>query len=470
MRAVARIARGRKASGKRSVFRIRGRQIDLQEIVLYFRRRGVDIWQVNMSRASSPTPSAISCHTPAPTVGTGAATEIPCSDASGSMSQPGSAHPRSQLQIDDRLADEDQPLHQAPLIERPGSSGEFCEINPTMPSPEMFRPIEFVLFLVRDYCQSPLNASQTDSYKHKAANGIPFRTLIRCGSSAACRGDWRLASKLLNQAFSMVRALLADCPLFMLDILELISHRVFSAAELILAFTLRYISQMSSITLGELHPITLLTTTLWKNLGLRADVSVLGLRKSLEIIKSRTAKPTWEMLDTMYCLCEVLYYHGHYAEARDQFAEMVKTDRDFGGACSWELCISLIFQARCHWRVGEYEDARRISSEAWRLSEGLPRREALSVQVRCRRNLEEVARFGSNHHSASAYFGETANTSKEAHSVDPVEWIGRECLAVDWSHPTTALTVQPELDDLDVGIARFAWRFCDSVLMESRHI
>lgn len=463
MWAIAHIARERKASGKRSVFRVRGRQIDLQEVVLYFRRRGVDIWQVNMSRASSPTPSAISCHTPAPMVDTG---EIPCSDASGSMSQPGSAHPRSQLQIDD----EDQPLHQTPLIERLGSSGEFCKVNPTMPSLEMFRPMEFALFLVRDYCQSSLNAPQTDSYKHKAANGIPFRTLIRCGSSAACRGDWRLASKLLNHAFSMVRALLVDCPLFMLDILELISHRVFSAAELILECTLRYMSQMSSITLGELHPITLLTTILWKNLGLRAEMSVLGLRKSLEIVKSRTAKPTWEMLDTMYCLCEVLYYHGRYAEARDQFAEMVNTDRDFGGDYSWELCISLIFQARCHWRVGEYEDARRVSSKAWRLSEYLPRREALSVQVRCRRNLEEVARFGPNHHSASVCFGETANIFKEAHTVDPVEWIGRECLAVDWSHPTTALTVQPELDDLDIGIARFAWRFCDSVLMESGHI
>src|SRR2546421_10658816 len=149
MRAVARIARGRKASGKRSVFRIRGREIDLQEVVLYFRRRGVDIWQVDMSRASSPTPAAISCHTPAPIVGTGAATEIPCSDASRSMSQPGSAHPRSQLQVDDRLPDED---HQAPSIERPGNSRGFCQINPTIPSPQVFRPMEFVLFLVRDYC------------------------------------------------------------------------------------------------------------------------------------------------------------------------------------------------------------------------------------------------------------------------------------------------------------------------------
>jgi len=165
----------------------------------------------------------------------------------------------------------------------------------------------------------------------------------------------------------------------------------------------------------------------------------------------------------------VLYYDGLYAEARDQFAEMVKMDRDFGGDHSWELCISLIFQAHCHWRVGEYEDARRVSNEALRLSEGLPEEESLSVQVRCR-NLEEVARFEPNHYSASAHFGETANISEEAHRFDPVEWIGREFLAVDWSHPTTALTIQTELDDLDVGIARFAWRFRDSVLMESRHI
>jgi hypothetical protein len=149
---------------------------------------------------------------------------------------------------------------------------------------------------------------------------------------------------------------------------------------------------------------------------------------------------------------------------------MVEMDRDFDRGCSWELCISLLSQARCHWRVGEYEEARRVSSEALRLSEGLPEEESLSVQVRCR-NLEEVARFEPNHYGASAYFGETANTiSKEVHTVDPVEWIGRECLAVDWSHPTIALAIQPELDDLDVGIARFAWRLRDSVLLESRHI
>src|SRR5437764_9161613 len=195
-----------------------------------------------------------------------------------------------------------------------------------MPSPDMFHTMEHVLSLVRDYCQSPLNAIQTDSYKIPAAYGIPFRTLIRCGSSAACRGDWLVASKLLNQAFSMVRALLLECPLFMLDILELISHPVSSASEGILAYTLRFMSQMSAITLGILHPITRLTATLSKNLGLCGDTSILGLKKSLEIIKSTTTKPTWQMLDTLYCLCEVLYYQGHYAEARDRFGEMVEMD------------------------------------------------------------------------------------------------------------------------------------------------
>jgi hypothetical protein len=255
----------------------------------------------------------------------------------------------------------------------------------------------------------------------------------------------------------------------MLDILELISHPVSSASEGILAYTLRFMSQMSAITLGKLHPITRLTATLSKNLGLCGDTSILGLKKSLEIIKSTTTKPTWQMLDTLYCLCEVLYYQGQYAEARDRFGEMVEMDRDFDRGCSWELCISLIFQAHCHWRVGEHEEARRVCSEAVRLSEGLPEQESLSVRARCR-NLEEVARFEPNHYGGSRCFGEMANVSEEVHTVDPVEWMGRECLPVDWNQPKIALTIRQELDDLDIGVARFAWRYRDSVLLGSAHI
>ncbi|KAF7504133.1 hypothetical protein GJ744_002651 [Endocarpon pusillum] len=64
MRAILRIARQRQAAGQHSVFRIRGRQIDIEEVVRYFKRRGED--PSTLALPECATPHTITIETPAP--------------------------------------------------------------------------------------------------------------------------------------------------------------------------------------------------------------------------------------------------------------------------------------------------------------------------------------------------------------------------------------------------------------------
>jgi hypothetical protein len=62
MRAILRIARQREATGQKSVFRIRGRPIDIREVHRYFKRRGEDPDILKV--CDSPIPSTITVETP----------------------------------------------------------------------------------------------------------------------------------------------------------------------------------------------------------------------------------------------------------------------------------------------------------------------------------------------------------------------------------------------------------------------
>jgi hypothetical protein len=62
MRAILRIARQREAAGQKSVFRIRGRRIDIEEVDRYFKRRGEDPKILDVY--DSPIPSTITVETP----------------------------------------------------------------------------------------------------------------------------------------------------------------------------------------------------------------------------------------------------------------------------------------------------------------------------------------------------------------------------------------------------------------------
>ena len=64
MRAILRMARQRQAAGQHSVFRIRGRQIDIEEVLRYFKRRGEDPSKLDLPECAIP--DTISVETPAP--------------------------------------------------------------------------------------------------------------------------------------------------------------------------------------------------------------------------------------------------------------------------------------------------------------------------------------------------------------------------------------------------------------------
>ena len=66
MKAIVRKHEGRVAKGKASTLRIRGRNIDYQDVVRYWKRKNISIDAVGALRSMSKTPEAVECLTPLP--------------------------------------------------------------------------------------------------------------------------------------------------------------------------------------------------------------------------------------------------------------------------------------------------------------------------------------------------------------------------------------------------------------------
>lgn len=65
MRAILRLARQRQAAGQESVFRVRGRRVDIEEVYRYFKRKGEDPTRLDV-RDGSPIPATVTVETPLP--------------------------------------------------------------------------------------------------------------------------------------------------------------------------------------------------------------------------------------------------------------------------------------------------------------------------------------------------------------------------------------------------------------------
>ena len=64
MRAIVRKHARRVSDGKSSTFSVRGRTIDYDSVIRYFRRKGVSVEDVVARQSTSPTPEAVICSTP----------------------------------------------------------------------------------------------------------------------------------------------------------------------------------------------------------------------------------------------------------------------------------------------------------------------------------------------------------------------------------------------------------------------
>lgn len=66
MRAILRVARQRQAAGQESIFWIRGRKVDMEEVRRYFEAKGEDPDTLDVQ--DSPIPSTVTVETPSPNV------------------------------------------------------------------------------------------------------------------------------------------------------------------------------------------------------------------------------------------------------------------------------------------------------------------------------------------------------------------------------------------------------------------
>ncbi|KAL8782670.1 MAG: hypothetical protein Q9195_009600 [Heterodermia aff. obscurata] len=222
MKAIVRKRAERAKVGKDSAFKVRGRDVDIQEVSRYWERKGIPVDEVVTRRAMSPTPEAVKCFTPL----------------------------------------------QSPLR-----------------TPEVLATTERILVTLQNYIRGSFDAGKWRHPRGAESLSLYYdqcnlaRYLFNCNR---CLEAWQA----LNSAFACINTILrAEHVDTFRSILHTSMMFQISKPEIGFAM-LRQVSAMAEVVLGSSHPLKFVCTWLaslgQKNKDLYQDISSISLQKAAE--------------------------------------------------------------------------------------------------------------------------------------------------------------------------------------------
>ncbi len=376
MRAVIRLARQREAAGQRSIFRIRGRKTDIDEVYRYFKRRGEDPSRLDVR--DSPIPSTITVETPPPP-----------------------PPPTQHKQFEN--VDDDDPVEvlffmapDYPMITYPNSetghlstsatgssSGSSTRSDSDVSTPLVFSDGSRAWQLIPDdpHLGMPIDITFADQcsrfllqrtqlffdhivlqefYSRDTANTViskPWRRTMSSWSRATSEGNELMQRGQADDTLGELRSKAHDSvkkhirsrsPIILLRYFEIICGLRNSGDQrdqLYLDRTLKFVLQMAEIVLPQWHPIRQLT---W--LFLHPQVNPIigplaqqGIQKSLEILFEKCGPRHPRILYVHDSRTQTLLDEHHYEEATRQAnlylnrAEFIRGDSSYEACQAWRM-------------------------------------------------------------------------------------------------------------------------------------
>ena len=358
MKAILRLARQRQAAGQESIFRIRGRRVDIEEVLRYFKRKGEDPTKLDVR--DSPIPSTITVKTPSPSrpVPNGTTNNndpfeysfrvAPCSNAI--------SYPRSDTDSSSGSSTRSDSVVSTPFVFTDGPLA--CQMIPNYPHLAM--PIDIT---VEDQCSRILlhftqlffdAVVRPEFWAPDQAKGVvikPWRRTLSAWSRATSegyelmqRGQTEASFALRSRAMESVpKQIINPSPIILFRYFEII-YSMCSEGDLgFLEVTLKYVLEVSKMRLPPGHPIRELTRLLLLPhlKPIVGDLAQQGIRKSLQILFDRCGPDHPRILYVLDSRTQTFLDDKKYEEASKEASRYCERAQAMRGESSFEVCQSL---------------------------------------------------------------------------------------------------------------------------------
>lgn len=487
MRAILRIARQRQAAGQNSVFRIRGRQIDIEEVLRYFKRRGEDPSRLELPECTLP--NTITVETPAPSPPPSLPTQTqpfgviddddnPDETPHSTLDQHLIPYPTPETEYAFLWASDsssDSSTRSDSVVSTPivFSDGQVVVQFTTPDNPSLPMPIDptldfqcsrYLLYWTQRFLEHIVAPS---FYSEDGASQIIFkpwrRTLstwaraIGEGHELIRRGQKAEADKLRKKALGSVRKHITNqSPITLLRYFEIICALCNSDPQF-LDITLRHVLGEAGKYLYVDHPITALTRLFLdqRARSIRGDLAQQGILRSLALLfeKYRPSHPR-----TLYILDSQTQAHldaQEYEAATKsanlyrERAELILGDYSFESCQAWRMLgDAYIKQNQLQRAAMAYTQAftlqAHLTSSKYRSAEEVKKDQGI-IGVRTQRGLADIAKKQAQFSQARHYLEIALQVAREAFGENDaqVKLVQNDLDALNLPQLTEALTFMP---------------------------
>jgi tetratricopeptide (TPR) repeat protein len=413
MRAILRIARQRNAAGMQSIFRVRGRKIDIEEVYRYFKRKGEDPASIDV-QDTGPTPSTVTVETPTriETI------DDDVSEVSFSFAPNQQAVPYPTPQTDyiatsnagsiSGSSTRSDSVVSTPLVFSDGTLNYQLIPNSPRMAMHITTPFEFhcsqiLLHQTIVFFDSVVNP---EFFSPERARGIyfkPWRRSLSSWSRATSeghelmrRGQTDATFKLRSKALSSVKKHITNpSPIILFRYFEVIYALWTAGDEAFLYLTLKYVYDMALTVLGPGHPITMLTRMFLhpQAKSLIAPLAQQGIRKSLQIVFERCGPQHPRILYVLDSRAQTLLDEKQYDQAAKEAFHYLERAKSIRGDSSYEACQAYRMLGDAYVAQDQLEQAIEAYTKAYNLQQSLksPQDQGV-ITVKAQRGLAGIAR------------------------------------------------------------------------------
>lgn len=457
MRAILRLARERQAAGQESIFRIRGRRTDIEEVYRYFRRRGEDPTRIDVR--DSPIPPTITVDSPPPP-------------------RPPQPAPPQQVEIFDsndpyELRFAILPGHNAltyppsetdpyPASAAGSSSGSSTRSDSIVSTPVVFSGNMAACQMIPNYpsLAIPIDVTFQDRwlryllhqtqlffdtvvlpefYTEESANTViskPWRRTLSSWSQATSEGHELMQGGQADETLARLRSKAHDSvkkhienrsPIILLRYFEII-YTLFNSKDkrdkMYLDATLKFVLRMAGTVLRSDHPITQLT---WLFLHPQASTIIgplayQGIQKSLQILFERCGDCHPRILYVLDSRTQTLLDEHQYEEAVRQATLYLERAKLILRDGSYESCQARRMLGDAYFAKGQLDkavEAYTIAFEHQRHLRSLTDRGIIGV--RTKRGLAGIAESQGRLHEAQEHLRYALQLAKDSFGEEDVQ-------------------------------------------------
>lgn len=446
-------------SAQEPQFLIRGRLVKYEEVIQYFRRRGIDDptrWVRASGDISQEHPDVQLL--PA---NQGPVTDHSQSEAFGSQRShcnhqkrttqcrlPGSGETRPR-NADHGRGDATRPQGASQLTNEPSL-------------PRVYEHGARAIWQMQSYCswylESGRDVNHPEPHIHQFTIHGRFGDRMQNGISLLLRGETQLAFDSFECGFGLLEDLLKDnhpmgLALYMSVLSELVSNRMQPLLRRLVAYT----KEMAAICLSPCHPITSTMCVILSSEDQLRDLILSSMRVAVAYFDDRFSRSSWKTLYLKERFCDCLYHAKEFNEGYRLRSQLFLEQEAFYGKTARNVLWTLTNMADDYLLQKHLDDAEATFTEALARADGLTGFARAKIRFAALEGLAKTARSRAE---------ELRSRETSSGATSPVTFLNGLCIrklqeganllleaevtARTWFETTSRRTARVEKERLDV--------------------